>query len=158
MNKMQKKAPTRLLIGMLIVTMGLIVLDQVVKQFVRSQVPSGESRTVIPHLLSITNITNSGAAWSFLAGNSWLFILIAIGAAAIFLYLMYKEQNNSWIMGCLGLMLAGTIGNLVDRIVYGAVTDFVQLDFMQFPIFNLADCYLTLGVGLILVRLIVKED
>ncbi|USS91098.1 signal peptidase II [Fructilactobacillus carniphilus] len=139
-------------------TLLLIIIDQWVKQIVRTQVKPGESINLIPHVLSITNITNSGAAWSFLAGNSWIFIVIAGIASLLFIWLMAKNQRQHWIVIALGLMLAGTIGNLLDRIFFGAVTDMIQFDFIQFPIFNLADCYLTLGVGLILIRLVLQED
>ncbi|USS85331.1 signal peptidase II [Fructilactobacillus myrtifloralis] len=155
---MRAKAGVRNLLLTLAGILGLILLDQLVKHWVRGHITVGGHRTVISGLLSLTNLTNSGAAWSFLAGNSWIFVIIAVGAIGVFGWFLFQSRSEPGLLVAVGLMFAGTAGNLIDRLQWGAVTDFIQLDFLQFPIFNLADCYLTIGVILLLLHLLVKEN
>ncbi|KID41776.1 signal peptidase II [Fructilactobacillus fructivorans] len=137
----------------------LLTLDQVSKSWIRLNIPTGRDISVIPGILSLTNINNTGAAWSFLSGKSFIFEIIAVIAVFVFLFFIYFERNHTGYLIGLTLMLAGTIGNLLDRFLVGSVTDMIQLDFINFPIFNVADSCVTIGViVLFLVILLAKPE
>lgn len=134
----------------------LIVIDQLVKHFVVASLALGESFSVVNGVLSITRINNTGAAWSILSGHQFVFVIIAILAAVLVSYFIVKYWSNMSYRIGLGLLLAGTLGNVIDRIVNNHVVDMFQLDFINFPIFNCADMYLTFGI-LILAIAIIRE-
>lgn len=140
-----------------IIIISLLILDQVVKFETRLKLNLGQEVEVIPKLLSITYLQNTGAAWSFMQGNSIFFLLVAFIAILIFIYLLYKYQNNKLISLGIALMLTGTLGNLIDRIKFGFVTDMFKFDFINFPIFNIADMCLTFGVMILLFQLLKEE-
>lgn len=140
-----------------IIIISLLILDQVVKFETRLNLNLGQEVKLIPKLLSITYLQNTGAAWSFMQGNSVFFLLVAFGAILIFIYLLYKYQSNKLISLGIALMLTGTMGNLIDRIKFGFVTDMFKFDFINFPIFNIADMCLTFGVMILLFQLLTEE-
>ncbi|MCY9806855.1 signal peptidase II [Lentilactobacillus senioris] len=135
----------------------LVGLDQLVKYLTTANLALGQVKSVITNVLSITYLQNDGAAWSILIGQRWLFILIAT-VAIILITVLMLHFNNQWkyLLG-LSLVLAGTIGNLLDRIINGYVVDMFQLDFINFPIFNCADLFLTIGIAWLAI-LIIRED
>ena len=90
-------------------------------------------------------------------GNSIFFLLVAIFAILVFIYLLYKCRNEYFISLGIALMLTGTVGNLIDRIKFGFVTDMIKIDFINFPIFNVADMCLTFGVIILLFSLLKEE-
>lgn len=125
----------------------VILLDQLTKSLVRANMHPGQS---IPEdtFVRITYVTNTGGAFGILQGQS-LFILITtfIGVAAILLYYVFPPVHSWLLAGGLGLQLGGAMGNLIDRVRLGHVTDFV--DFRVWPVFNLADSAIVIGVGLL---------
>lgn len=136
----------------------LVVADQVLKAFVRGNIDFGSIHTFIPGVLSITNIDNTGGAWSILSGNMIFFYLVTIIAVIILLTLIFKAKKNAlFYRSGLILLLAGTIGNAIDRFTNQAVTDMFHVDFMNFAIFNLADVYITFGVIIIIIHLLFFE-
>ena len=137
----------------------LILLDQAVKGYVVKEIPLGGMRRFIPKVVSLTYLKNSGAAFSMLENQQWFFAiitLIAMGAAFVYLY---RHINGSiWLLLGLTLIISGGIGNFIDRVHQGFVVDMFHLDFMNFAIFNVADIYLTVGVGLLLIYLLREES
>ena len=137
----------------------LIILDQAVKGYVVKEIPLGGMRRFIPKVVSLTYLKNSGAAFSMLENQQWFFTiitLIAMGAAFVYLY---RHINGSiWLLLGLTLIISGGIGNFIDRLCQGFVVDMFHLDFMNFAIFNVADIYLTIGVGLLLIYLLREES
>jgi len=119
----------------------------------------GETKSVIPGILSLNHIRNFGAAWSLLEGKMWFFTVVTIIAVVVILTLMIKNRSNGnrWFMIGLTLILAGAIGNFIDRVRLGYVVDMFQTDFMNFPIFNVADISLVIGVICVLVYIILDE-
>jgi signal peptidase II len=103
----------------LIISAVIVGLDQWVKWEIVEQFALGETKEVIPNILSLTHIRNTGAAWSILEGKMWFFIPITIIAAAVILYMMYKyrKDGSKWLMVGLSLILAGAIGNLSTEYV-----------------------------------------
>ena len=135
------------------------VLDQLVKFVVVQQISLGEEVSFIPGVFSFLHIRNTGAAWSMFEGQMWFFTIITIVALAVVGYLLFRYwQTNGWLFSLgLSLILGGTIGNYLDRIRLGYVVDMFKLDFINFPIFNLADIELTVGVGLIFIYILFEE-
>lgn len=137
----------------------LIALDQVVKWYVVKEIPLGGMRRFIPKVVSLTYLKNSGAAFSMLENQQWFFAiitLIAMGAAFVYLYRHIK--GSLWLLLGLTLIISGGIGNFIDRVRQGFVVDMFHLDFMNFAIFNVADIYLTVGVGLLLIYILREES
>ncbi|EOH89837.1 signal peptidase II [Enterococcus villorum] len=137
----------------------LIGLDQWVKWWIVNDLSLGETKNLIPDVLSLNHIRNTGAAWSMLEGKMWLFAIITIIAVIVVVTLMIKNQRKGsrWLMIGLSLILAGAIGNFIDRVRLGYVVDMFQTDFMNFPIFNVADITLVCGVVCILIYIILDE-
>ena len=137
----------------------LIALDQAVKWYVVKEIPLAGMRSFIPKVVSLTYLKNSGAAFSMLENQQWFFAiitLIAMGAAFVYLYRHIK--GSIWLLLGLTLIISGGIGNFIDRVRQGFVVDMFHLDFMNFAIFNVADIYLTVGVGLLLIYLLREES
>ena len=137
----------------------MILLDQAVKGYVVKEIPLGGMRRFIPKVVSLTYLKNSGAAFSMLENQQWFFTiitLIAMGAAFVYLYRHIK--GSIWLLLGLTLIISGGIGNFIDRLRQGFVVDMFHLDFMNFAIFNVADIYLTIGVGLLLIYILREES
>lgn len=135
-----------------IVALVLLVADQAVKYLVRTGIDLGQSVPFIPHLLDLTYVQNTGAAFSALQEHTWLLILVS---AAVVVAIAVLVQRG-FFRGRLGLtaamlVMCGGVGNLIDRVVLGYVTDMFQTTFINFAVFNLADCYITVGVVLLFV-------
>lgn len=141
-----------------IIALVIIVIDQLVKHFVTVTVALNQAHLMIPGVFSLANIHNNGAAWSTLAGQQWLLSSISAIAVVVLGYLLVKRPKNAPIQGWgLAFMLAGAAGNLIDRLRLGYVVDMFQLEFVNFPIFNVADSALTIGVLLIFIQLLREE-
>lgn len=101
---------------------------------------------LIPGIVSLTKLHNDGAAWSVMAGHMWFFYVVSAIAIVVLIYIYRQTAGHRWFNISLALMVAGTLGNLIDRVRQGFVVDMFDLQFMNFPIFNIADIALTLGV------------
>lgn len=137
----------------------LIILDQAVKGYVVKEIPLGGMRRFIPKVVSLTYLKNSGAAFSMLENQQWFFTIITlITMGAAFVYLYRHIKGSIWLLLGLTLIISGGIGNFIDRLRQGFVVDMFHLDFMNFAIFNVADIYLSIGVGLLLIYLLREES
>ena len=145
---MDKKYAVIIPIGLLIV-----ILDQLTKYIIKHNFRLNESIPIIKNILHLTYITNTGSAFGLFKGLNWFFILFSIIVViAIFYYLKKAVKNNEKLTQfAVGLLLGGTIGNLIDRIAYGAVIDFI--DFRIWPVFNVADSAVTISVVLLITLL-----
>lgn len=142
-----------------IVIVALIALDQWVKFEIVKNIQLGGVKPFIPKILSLTYLRNTGAAFSILENQQWLFAvitLVVIGAAIW--YLSKHIKGSVWLLSALCLIIAGGIGNFIDRMRQGFVVDMFQLDFINFAIFNVADSYLTIGVLVLIVMMLKEED
>ena len=128
---------------------GLVVaLDQLTKYLVRANLALGES---VPEEgpLRITYVTNTGAAFGILQGQTLFLVVTTIfGLAAIVLYYLYPPMEHGVLRVALGLQLGGAVGNLADRVRLGKVTDFIDVG--AWPAFNVADSSIVVGVGIII--------
>ena len=133
-------------------------IDQWVKFLVVNQIDYKETRNFIPGVLSLTQIHNTGAAWSIFEGQMWFFFIVTIVACVVITYLLIKYQREFWLFPLgLALVLAGALGNFIDRIRLGYVVDMFQTEFMTFPIFNVADVSLFIGVACIFIYTLFEE-
>ena len=137
-----------------ILAVGLIGLDQLVKAWVVANLAIGQTVTLIPHVISLTHIRNTGAAFSILEGQQWVFYIITIIALIVVAVLWRDSRGHLLYRIGLSLIFAGAIGNFIDRIRQQYVTDMFQVDFMNFAIFNVADACLTVGVIAVVIHLI----
>jgi signal peptidase II len=143
----------------LIVALLTTIIDQISKVLVRHGIAFGEEIPLLPGWVHLSHVLNYGAAWGMLSGRRWLLIAIAFVVISAVIYLAREMSTRGLrLMIGLGLVLGGAIGNLIDRILFGAVTDFIDMDtpwrwLQTFPVFNGADSALTIGVILLLIDL-----
>ena len=140
----------------LLLALVVIVLDQISKYAIIGRFAYAERLPVIDGFFDLTLLYNPGAAFSFLAGHSgwqrWFFAGIAVVASVVLISLLRGQRGQPMFSTALGLILGGAIGNLIDRLVLGHVTDFLLFyqGSWSFPAFNLADCAITLGAALLI--------
>lgn len=135
---------------------GLIIcLDQWTKALVTEKVALHEELPSIFGIFHITHTENDGAIWGILSGQTWLFILIMIiFLAALLLMIWRRWVTKKFELICLSLIAGGGIGNMIDRVAYGKVTDMIEFDFVSFPVFNVADCFITIGCAALMIYLL----
>lgn len=147
-----------MLIVYLVICILLLVLDQLVKWWTVANFALGETQPLIPHILSLTHIRNTGAAWSIMEGQIVFFTIVTVVAVSVCGYLLVKQRNdNKFFTFGLTMIIAGALGNFIDRIRLGYVVDMFQTDFMNFPIFNVADMSLVIGVIMVFIYAIWDE-
>lgn len=121
-------------------------------------VPLGHNRVILPGLLGIHQTQNQGVAFGMLSGIPWFqTVLIAMILLISGLWLYRRPLTALQSLG-LGMMMGGALGNLIDRLLHGAVQDYLQLLFMVFPVFNAADVFVTLGAGILVVELLLDRQ
>ncbi|MBD3203957.1 signal peptidase II [Candidatus Woesearchaeota archaeon] len=130
----------------------IIVLDQVSKFLIRYFLEVGDSVPVIKDFFHITYVTNSGATWGLFSGNNFLFIIISV-LVIVFFILEYRNLPEPKYI--FGIILGGIFGNLIDRIFLGHVVDFI--DFRFWPVFNVADSAISVGVFVFVLMYVKKE-
>jgi len=141
----------RKFLGPFISVLFLAALDQITKYLASIHLMFNEDIVVIKNILSLTYHENAGAAFGLFQGGRWFFLIFAIIITGIICY-YYKNLPDGKVYTCLRffliLILAGAMGNSVDRLINGYVVDFLQFDFINFPIFNVADMYVVCGTVL----------
>lgn len=141
----------------LFVTLAVLILDQFTKAYIVKTMSVGDSYSVIPGFLNITSHRNTGAAWGILSGKMGFFFLVTIIVLGLLTYFYVKEaRGHFWSQMAISLLFAGALGNFIDRMKNGEVVDFIDTYIFgyDFPIFNVADSSLTVGVILILILLL----
>lgn len=148
-----------------IILIVLITADQITKYYFSNSLKYGERHSIIDNFFYFTYTVNSGAAWSFLSDVSWaqtffkVLTSIALVLFALF-YLYAGKKGYKWLRVAIVFVIGGTIGNFIDRLILGGVVDFIGFTFgtYNFPIFNLADSFLTVGVIMIIVHYLFLDD
>lgn len=136
----------------------LVGLDRFSKILAVKYLSGGTPVTVIPHILGLRYTENTGAAFSILSKNTGFLIVITIVSMAFLVYLIFiKKYGTTLERALMTVVLAGGIGNLIDRIVSGYVVDYFEFLFMNFAVFNVADIYITVGITLYLVYALYEE-
>lgn len=141
----------------LLVVIFILVIDQITKWIIASSMKIGDSYEVIPNFLNITSHRNNGAAWGILSGKMFFFYIITVIILIILVLFFIKEAKyNLFMQLAVSLLFAGALGNFIDRLFNGEVVDFIDTNIFgyDFPIFNIADSSLTIGVILIIIALL----
>ena len=130
-----------------------VLLDFVVKIIINNNIALYDSINIIPKFFSITYVRNTGAAFSIMENNRVLFIIIAIIALIlIYKYLIMNKVIDRYLMISYSMLVGGIIGNMIDRIIYGYVIDYLSFNIFgyNFPIFNLADTFIVISIIMLL--------
>lgn len=142
-----------------IIAVIVLIIDQLTKLVITGNMVLYEDIPVISGFFHITYVRNTGMAWSLLSGKQFfLSIMAAIAIGVMVYYLMYKKPDKLTIVA-LGLMIGGAEGNLIDRLVLNYVRDFLNFYIFgyDFPVFNIADCALCIGVGLLILASLLED-
>ena len=141
-----------------ILAAAVVLLDQLSKVGARALALRNGSTVLIPGVLGLTCTYNTGASWGILSGKTgFLLAVTALVCAAIFVALMLRRPKDALARLALGMVLGGAVGNALDRLADGYVTDMIETLFMNFPIFNVADCFITVGGVLFVLSVFLEE-
>lgn len=144
----------------IILSIIFIIIDQVSKIIIVNNLTNNKSIEVIKSFFYLTYTNNKGAAFSILTGRRILLILVALVVIGVLIYYVIKNKIEGKVNKiALSLVIGGSIGNLIDRILRGAVIDFIDVKIFgyNFPIFNLADTFIVIGVFLLIIEMFRKE-
>ena len=134
----------------------VFVLDRVTKGIVNASVPYGTETPLLGNLVAITNIRNAGAAFGFAPVGPWFFLVAALAVSVGLIVYVLREPGDLSADAVLGLILGGALGNAFDRVINGGgVTDFI--DFHFWPVFNVADSAVSIGVVLLILGYLVRK-
>ncbi len=144
----------------------IVGADQVTKYLTVANIALGEELPFLPGLLRLTYVQNTGAAFSSFEGQQWLFAVIFVLFTGMILYEYFKKPMafTTFERWCIAAIYGGGLGNMVDRVRLGYVVDMLETTFMEFPVFNVADCFITCGCVLMMGHLVLfnkafwKED
>ena len=144
----------------IIVSLSFIAADIISKYIVTANMPLGSTIPIIENVFHLTHVRNTGAAFSMLSGQRILLILLPILiVTAVVVYVIIKKPTSKPLLISFSMIVSGGIGNLIDRIKLGYVIDFFDFRLINFPVFNVADIWVTLGAALFIILLLFsKED
>ncbi len=142
---------------MIIFFLLVLLADQYTKLLVQQDMIVGQSIPVIHKIFHFTYVQNSGGAFGILRGRTNLFIIVSIIVILFIVYFMFKEEKKDYFVKVVcSFVLGGAVSNLIDRLRLGYVVDFV--DFQVWPVFNIADSAISIGMVLLFIRLFFKKD
>lgn len=134
----------------------IVAFDQITKYFASTKLIDGRIVGFIPSVVQFRYAENTGMAFSMLSGARWIFIAVTVAVCVgVFYYMFSNKCKSLWLYWSLGVVLAGGVGNLIDRIRFGFVVDFIEPIFMDFAVFNIADCAVTLGAIVLIGYLVI---
>ena len=139
-----------------LVSAGVAVLDQITKYLTVRFIPLYEHIEVLPGVVGLTYVRNTGAAFSSFEGMQWLFALIFLIFTGALLWEYFKRRMpfTRFERFCIAAIYGGGLGNMIDRLRLGYVVDMIETLFVDFPVFNGADCFITCGCIALLVHLV----
>ena len=134
---------------------GIVAVDQYTKILTVANIPLHGHADLMPGVVGLTYVQNTGAAWSSFEGMIWLFALVFAGLTVAIIWEFSKKRLpfttlERW---CIVAIYGGGLGNMIDRLRLGYVVDMIETEFMSFPVFNVADCFITCGCILLLIHL-----
>ena len=134
----------------------IVAADQITKYLTVANIALYEDVPFIPGLLQLTYVQNTGAAFSSFEGQQWLFAIVFVVFTAMVFYEYSKKSMPFTILErwCIFAIYGGGLGNMIDRFRLGYVVDMIETTFIEFPVFNVADCFITCGCILLLAHLI----
>jgi signal peptidase II len=131
----------------------ILLVDQFIKYLILNNVPLMQTKEVIPNVVNITHLPNTGAFFGIFANNNDILAIITfVIVCGFIIYLVMQSKNASRLLVvALSLIIGGALGNILDRVIHGAVVDYVTLKFLNFPTFNFADMCITSGAALLII-------
>ncbi len=144
-KKVKKKVYLISLIG--------LIIDFLTKLFISSKLSLGQSKTIINNFFSLTLVHNKGAAWGLLFNKVSLLLVISVIFLVLFIYMIEKNELKKYEEISYGLIIAGVVGNMIDRLFRGYVIDFLDFNIFgyNYPVFNIADTLIVTGVIIVIV-------
>ena len=141
-----------------LITLLLIIIDQASKIAVLKYLKPISTTVVIKDILSLTYVENRGAAFGILQNSRWLFIIFTVVVIAVLIaYTIKKKISNKLYKTSSALIISGGIGNLIDRIFRGYVVDMIEVTFINYPVFNFADCCVVVGAILFCLYVLIYD-
>lgn len=129
-----------------------VLLDRVTKTWAVSALKGQEAIELLPGVFQFNYVENSGAAFSFLSGQRALLLVITFAILAVVLFFLFRGRKEPLLYRIsLAMVAGGAVGNLIDRIAYGYVVDFLDFNLIHYPVFNVADCFVVVGAILLCV-------
>ena len=134
----------------------IVAADQFTKYLTVANIALYEDVPFLPGLLQLTYVQNTGAAFSSFEGQQWLFALIFAVFTGMIIWEFFKNTMGftAFERWCIAAIYGGGLGNMIDRVRLGYVVDMIETTFMEFPVFNVADCFITCGCILMMIHLI----
>lgn len=146
------------MIFFLIISFLIIIFDQVTKVLITKSLDLFESVNIIKGIFSFTYVQNRGAAFGILQGARVFFVIITIALLVfVLIYLIRKKPHSYLEKTALSFIVGGALGNFIDRVFLGYVRDFISADFINFPVFNVADCFVCIGAALYIIFVLCEE-
>ena len=141
---------------MVLMAGSIVAADQLFKLWVVGNIPLYQQIPAIDGLFHLTYVQNTGAAFSSFQGQLWLFVAIfaVLTVGVIWEFTTKKMGFSSFERWCIAAIYAGGLGNMIDRLRLGYVVDMIEVEFMNFPVFNIADCFITCGCIAMIVSLV----
>ena len=134
----------------------ILAADQITKYMVANNMAVGDSFTLVPKFMDITYVQNQGAAFGIFQGRKALLVIVSLLIfAGIIGYVVRYKPRSKWIMWSLTLITAGGLGNIIDRVLLSYVRDFLDVTFTRFPVFNIADCAITVGAIMLALHILI---
>ena len=141
----------------LIIIILVVALDQATKYLVLANIAEIDTLPIIKDVLHLTYVENRGAAFGMLADKRAVFMVISVaGIVAIFVWLVVSKPKSIWMRLGLPFIIGGGIGNMIDRIARGYVVDMIDCRFINFYVFNVADSFVCIGCGMVIIALIIE--
>ena len=135
--------------------LAVFALDRLTKTIVGAQVPFGHELPVIDHVVGLTNVHNSGAAFGTAPALAGVFLLASVAVSIGLAIYVFRNHESQFMYTVLGLVMGGTVGNGYERLVNGTVTDWINFHF--WPVFNVADSALSIGVALLIAAYVLRR-
>ena len=134
----------------------IVAADQITKLLVLSNIPLHSSQSAIDGVFHLTYVQNFGAAFSSFQGMRWMFIVLFAVLTGVLLWEYFKKPMpfSKFERFCIAAVYGGGLGNVIDRVRLGYVVDMIAVDFINFPVFNVADCFITCGCIALMVSLV----
>ena len=144
------------LLKYILLVLAIVALDQWTKYLVLEHIPLHGNVEFWPGVISWTYYQNTGAVWSMMEGFRWMFVAIFVLLTIVVLLEYFKYRMNftaleRWLIAAI---YGGAMGNVIDRVRFGFVVDMIKTEFMEFPIFNVADCFITCGCIALMVHMV----
>jgi len=141
-----------------ILTLLIVISDQVSKVLIEKNFSLGQQKVLIDGILSFVYVKNEGAAFGILSGARIFFIIITVIVFVGGYFYIRKNPLENFLQKCsVAFIAGGALGNFIDRLFLGFVRDFISADFIDFPVFNVADCFVTVGACLLVLGVLIGE-